>query len=460
MSAAGPNPSSAARLFGGQKFAEAEAGVKKLADAVGLLAQKVQLYAALANNAVAAGKKALAGDLLDSLVRAKGQLAETGEKLEKAEADVEKLATAIGKQLGETIKGTFQGTLAQGLGVLGQLKGLMASTLQVAAPGEWVRLQRTFADLSAVIGRALLPVFEQFRETTRAVADFILNLSPGAKKLAVIVAELALAFGVGSKAISLLGTFAGPVFTLLEAGFAALIGEATALNVLTAGLPVLFGLVATAVGGLVVAGSQAGAVGDAVRSAWEEVKEALAPIGGMIAELIDIIKPLAIEVGSVLVDAFRGVVSVIKEMVESAAFAFAVIEVGLKKLKTGDFSNFESDVAKKFDRLTGRDQKDKTKQSSFGAAASPASYTTLEGLGQAARASAFGAATAGKSAEDIAQESAQKAAAQRDQQIDLLGQMVTKNDLQTTVGTIAKEVVANLLTAINPLAGLAMRLKF
>jgi hypothetical protein len=451
---------SVARLFGGKQFAEQEAGAEKLNVAVAALSARVGELVGFYNAAAAAGKRWLAGDFLESLARTKGDLAKTEAELAKAGEGVQQLANAIGQKLGQAVRDTFQSTLAKGLGILGQLQGLLTRTAALANPAGYQQLQRAFNDLGAVIGQVLAPVFREFTQLVRGTADFIINLDPGVKKLAAGVGALALAFGVGSKAVTLLGSVAGPAFALVETAMAALIGEATLFDVAFAGLPLIVGALVTGLGALGLAASQNDAVAGALSKTWEQVKATFAPVGAMISALMDDLAPLGQAMGAVFQGVIEGILQKIQEMVRQTAAMFALVETGLSRLRHLDFSGgFGDEVAQRFKDLTDSGEK-KPKKSSVGAAPVAVQSTTLESIGEQARQSAFSVGAANQDYDRQLVDQAAKAEGQRDRMVSYLERIAGASDTTSVAASATREVLNGIVSVLNPMAGLAMRLKF
>jgi hypothetical protein len=300
------------------------------------------------------------------------------EELEKKSKSVSTLKEAF-KQLGSTAK-------LVGLSVAGAVVGLGG----LASPAMFQQFTMAMRDLGAVVGQILLPVFEAFTKVLRGLADFIINLPSGVKSLIVTFALVAVGIGIAIVAVN-----------ALTAAFAA-------LNVVSGGILIGIGVVVTALAGLTywftqtsTGGRMLSAFMDAMRPILDSLTmlgEALADtFGELVVALVEVAKATLLFDENVL----RFVTNALKVLIDN--LTFTILLVGeLSKAMTnplgfltiGGAADKASEKLKKL-----RDEMEKSRKSSVGAAPGKAGFFSLEQLGKNVAISALEAGTAKNNAD-------------------------------------------------------------
>jgi len=159
----------------------------------------------------------------------------------------------------------------------------VASFVQKASPLALIQFQRAVDDLTAVIGRALLPVIEAATRAIRGVANAIFGLSPVGQKAVAVLASATVGIAVFTAAVVALETVA------------------------TGGLAPAIGGVVAAMGGMSIVFGEGGGF---VKTLADTVGGALEMLGGVLQSLAA---------------SFAPVLAVIGELAKAAVTNFAYI---------------------------------------------------------------------------------------------------------------------------------------
>jgi hypothetical protein len=236
------------------------------------------------------------------------------------------------------------GSIAQS--AFGQAMSAMNSWVQAASPGDALQLQYAFADLAAVMGQIVLPVFRLFRDGVRDVAAWVYNFSDGTKALlgdlfgvtlagagltAGFVALVAAGGAVASAVATLAGALAAVSAPVLAVG-AVLAGYAAALAAVGVAVAstregvALFGEYAA------TAGEAWGMLSDAFARAWATIQPALQEawnrFRGFLGDLVigfRSIKPMLLEFWQAVSDYVVALGPTLKSAIETMVTAFETL---------------------------------------------------------------------------------------------------------------------------------------
>jgi len=265
-----------------------------------------------------------------ALTQMKAQLLDLTKELEKT-FDTEKIKQFRAEitRLNEQIKNTstVSATVKERLSTLGtvakntatvaaaafaSLTAAITKTVEVADPAVFQHFALAGRDLAGVIGRILTPVLKQMTIAVRALADWIINLSPAAKTavaalvtFATVLAGLIVVLGILGGALQ--GVATGVInvafaLGLAFPGYLAIIGAVAALAaVLTA--------LITANSGLAGVMAFLKPLLDGVARAWEIFVDAVTPA-------IEVLKLFAEYIGPFLTDHLNDVGKVLSMVVD------------------------------------------------------------------------------------------------------------------------------------------------
>lgn len=344
------------------------------------------------------------------------------------DVQLDRLAVAAGRvnsAAGAAERGL--GSLATGVeAALSRMGAQFARFVQLANPAAVIRFNQALADTQAVVGQILTPVFQKFTGAVRALGDALISLDPVTKSvLAGLSAGGALAGVLGAVASALalaVGTFGGlntVVVTLVSS---------------VAGLLTTTGEWKTISGALASVLRTVGQVVQSVAAPLARVVAALAPTFAALAEILGalgkivaaVVAPLAglVEVGlrpltfvlntlAAVVTPFARVLGAVAQVLGAfaeggvrvlGALADAVAKVlGLGDLAEwiDDFASAVEELVKKIEAFAAEVRRffglaplfDPGKKSSVGAAARPASFSSVESFVERAQLSAYGAGT-------------------------------------------------------------------
>ncbi len=327
-------------------------------------------------------------------------------------------------------------------GALAGLSGIGATiggTAGLASPAMMQQFTLAMRDLGAVVGRILLPVFDAFIKTIRGLADFIISLPPGVKSLATAFAFVAVGIGVGIVAVN-----------ALTAAFAA-------LDVASGGVLIAIGAAITGLAGLAYWFSQTSAGGKAMNGLFEAFKpvvdsvttlfDALADTFG---ELVSAMAELAASLGLIDGNILRLVTGTLKALVDSLTYTVVLVgELARAMSQPAGFMALGSVLDRVADKMKKlRDEVEKAKKSSVGAAPGKAGFFSLEQLGKNVAVSAIEAGNAKSQAE--AEKKAREEQEAKDKE-----DREKKIVINTEKAAIA---AANIAATIGPFIGAAKRL--
>jgi hypothetical protein len=431
-----------------------------------------------------------AGRAADRMERLGGRGVLVG--LDAATGKVNTLAVSVGSKLAGAVTrvtgafGSMFSSLATGFGLANnQLVQLAAS----ANPAAAVQLDLAMRALSKTLGDIFLPILRGVTQFLRFLADTLYNLSPATKALIV---------GIGAVTVAFAALI--PVMIAVTAVF-------TAFDIVTGGIVILIGALATVVAAAV------GGLGYFAATS-EKLTSALEPLSGLLNDLIDIadelisagmgaladvlgqIIPLVqefwqvtaplreelvklgralgpllgelVRLGAVLMEAFapiaavllpdlRLLTAVLAEMVRHLTIAVTVLTVLGRRAREGGLADFAGMAEEVEERLADLN-KQRQKLTAPGGVPG-VRFTQAEELGRAQQQSAMLAAFGAKAADP-----AKRAEAQRKEQIDRLKgveegvnkiarvqeqQAVSQDGIDQGMNAIRSIVEANL----GPLAG-------
>lgn len=152
--------------------------------------------------------------------------------------------TAAVGVMGRAVSNLTLGALGKLAGVFDALRSAFGRTIELANPAAWIRYRYAIDDLSAAVGRLLLPAFEKLTLAIRRTADALVSLPPRLKELAGTLATFGLL--VGGTAAGLLKVL-GPAITTVSSLFSSLTVAVTGASTVMAGLFLTLGPAALAV---------------------------------------------------------------------------------------------------------------------------------------------------------------------------------------------------------------------
>jgi hypothetical protein len=194
--------------------------------------------------------------------------------------------------------------------------GSMMRFVEVASPASVTLFNYALRDMNAIIGYALLPLFQRFIGVVRMLGDFLATLDGNGKKFLVFLSG----FGVG---VTIGGVVLGTLVGIVVSSIAAFTGAAFAMislsgatitftTIITGGAILALQLLASALGLLAVGASgAAGGLGAVyfVMEDLEKIKTFLEPVLVKLAEVFNylgaIIKEQALVSGPALIDIFK-----------------------------------------------------------------------------------------------------------------------------------------------------------
>lgn len=205
--------------------------------------------------------------------------------------------------VGAAFSGIRDAIQASGLPSLGDVAAAVAK----GAPAVFERWTRAVNDLTGSIGQALAPVLIRATAAVRGLADWVASMDPSTRNLIVVITA------AGVAAVTAAGLIIG--------GITAVTAAMAALNVTTAGVPILIGLVVTGAAALAGALAMAGTSTEGFAGSWNAVLAAVSPVvniltslGGLFMSFASGVMQVYAVVGSALLPLLDAVGTALSEM--------------------------------------------------------------------------------------------------------------------------------------------------